>query len=108
MDVRLKPFNFEQALARAGLNPRGEPLAKAQASAEPQSFQAAMAQALRQASDTQVESDALAREVQLGNPAVSIEQAMVATVKSQIAFQSVVAVRNRLLQAYTEIMNMQV
>lgn len=109
MDVRLKPFNFEQALARAGLDPRGEPLVKkTQAADEPQSFQAAMAQALRSASDTQLESEALAREVQLGNPAVSIEQAMVSSVKSQVAFQSVVAVRNRLLQAYTEIMNMQV
>ena len=110
MDVRLKPFNFEQAVARAGLNVRGEPIAKANATATaPQgSFQTAMAQALRSTSDAQLESDALAREVQLGNPTVSIEQAMVATVKSQVAFQSVVAVRNRLVQAYTEIMNMQV
>lgn len=108
MEVRLKPFNFEQALARAGLNPRGEPLTRVQATDEPQSFQAAMAQALRGASDAQLESESLAREVQLGNPAVSIEQAMVSSVKSQVAFQSVVAVRNRLLQAYTEIMNMQV
>ena len=46
--------------------------------------------------------------MQLGNPTVSIEQAMISTVKSQVAFQSVVAVRNRLVQAYTEIMNMQV
>lgn len=108
MDVRLKPFNFEQALARAGLTPRGEPLAKTTAAPSGQSFQSAMAQALRSASDAQLESDALAREVQLGNPTVSIEQTMVAAVKSQVAFQSVVAVRNRLVQAYTDIMNMQV
>jgi flagellar hook-basal body complex protein FliE len=107
MEVRLKPFNFDQAVARAGLNARGEPIAKPGA-APGASFQTAMAQALRSASETQLESDALAREVQLGNPTVSIEQAMVATVKSQVAFQSVVAVRNRLVQAYTEIMNMQV
>lgn len=108
MDVRLQPFDFEKVLARAGLSARGEPVAKTPATGSSQSFQTAMAQALRAASDTQLESDALAREVQLGNPTVSIEQAMVATVKSQVAFQSVVAVRNRLLQAYTEIMNMQV
>ena len=107
MDIRLRPFNFEQAVARAGLTTRGEPIAKPGA-ADGASFQTAMAQAVRAASDTQLESDALAREVQLGNPTVSIEQAMVSSVKSQIAFQSVVAVRNRLVQAYTEIMNMQV
>jgi flagellar hook-basal body complex protein FliE len=105
MDVRLQPFSFEQAVARAGLTPRGEPIAKAAPGGD---FQTAMAQALRAASDSQVESDGLAREVQLGNPTVSLEQAMISSVKSQIAFQSVVAVRNRLVQAYTEIMNMQV
>ena len=107
MDLRLQPFNFEQAVARAGLTTRGEPIAKPNP-ATGTSFSTAMAQALRAASDTQLESDSLAREVQLGNPTVSIEQAMISTVKSQIAFQSVVAVRNRLVQAYTEIMNMQV
>ncbi len=108
MDVRLQPFDFEKVLARAGLSARGDPIAKPAAAGQAPSFQTAMAEALRAASDTQLESEAMAREVQLGNPAVSIEQAMVATVKSQIAFQSVVSVRNRLLQAYTEIMNMQV
>ena len=110
VDIRLKPFNFEQAVARAGLNVRGEPIGKPGA-AEPApaaSFQSAMTEALRSASNAQLETEGLAREVQLGNPTVSIEQAMVSSVKSQIAFQSVVAVRNRLVQAYTEIMNMQV
>ncbi len=108
MDLRLQPFNFEQALARAGLTTRGEPIGKPAAAAESSSFRGAMTQALRSASDAQLDTDALAREVQLGNPTVSIEQAMVSSVKSQLAFQSVVSVRNRLVQAYTEIMNMQV
>lgn len=107
MDLRLKPFSFEQAIARAGLTPLGEPVGRPDA-ASPASFRGAMAQALRSASDAQLDADALGREVQLGNPTVSIEQAMVASVKSQVAFQSVVSVRNRLVQAYTEIMNMQV
>lgn len=107
MDLRLKPFDFAQAVARAGLTPHGEPIARSDA-ASPASFGSAMTQALRSASDAQLDADALGREVQLGNPTVSIEQAMVASVKSQIAFQSVVSVRNRLVQAYTDIMNMQV
>jgi flagellar hook-basal body complex protein FliE len=48
------------------------------------------------------------REVQLDNPEVSLEQTMVAMQKAQIGFQAVLAVRNRLVQAYSEIMNMQV
>lgn len=113
MDLRLQPFNFEQAVARAGLTTSGEPIGRTGAvgqadKAGAASFQTAMSQALRAASDAQLDSEGQARELQLGNPTVSLEQTMVASVKSQLAFQSVLAVRNRMVQAYTEIMNMQV
>jgi flagellar hook-basal body complex protein FliE len=39
---------------------------------------------------------------------VSLEQTMVAMQTSQIGFQTVLQVRNRLVSAYSEIMNMQV
>ena len=48
------------------------------------------------------------REVQLDNPTVSLEQTMVAMQKGQIGFQATLQVRNRLVQAYTDIMNMHV
>ena len=67
-----------------------------------------VAQALRAVSETQNESTSLQREFQLGNPEVSLEQTMLAMQKSQLGFQAAVSVRNRLVQAYTEIMNMQV
>jgi flagellar hook-basal body complex protein FliE len=107
MDVRLKPFDFAQAVARAGLRPDGHPLAAPKA-AETPSFSVAMAQALRSVSETQNEATALQREFQLGNPEVGLEQTMLAMQKSQIGFQSALAVRNRLVQAYTDVMNMQV
>ena len=107
MDVRLKPFDFAQAVARAGLRTDGHPIAAPKA-AEAGSFQATMAQALRSVSEAQNESTTLQREFQLGNPEVSLEQTMIAMQKSQLGFQAAVSVRNRLVQAYTEIMNMQV
>ena len=48
------------------------------------------------------------REVQLDNPTVSIEQTMVAMQKAQIGFQATLQVRNKMVQAYSEIMSMQV
>lgn len=107
MDVRLKPFDFAQAVARAGLRTDGHPVA-APRPGEAGSFQATMAQALRSVSDVQNEATTLQREFQLGNPEVSLEQTMLAMQKSQLGFQAAVSVRNRLVQAYTEIMNMQV
>ena len=48
------------------------------------------------------------QEVQFDNPTVSLEQTMIAMQKAQLGFQSAVQTRNKLVQAYTDIMNMQV
>ena len=45
---------------------------------------------------------------QMENPKVSLEETMVAIQKAQIGFQATLHVRNRMVQAYTDIMNMQV
>ena len=108
MDLKLKPFDFAQAVARAGLRPDGVPLARGADAAAGTSFQSAMADALKSVSQTQMEAQTLQRELQLNNPSVSLEQTMVAMQKSQLGFQATLQVRNRLVQAYSEIMNMQV
>lgn len=122
MDMKLKPFDFAQAVARAGLRPDGMPIngsapaggvggsarAGAAAGVQAPSFQSAMTQALRQVSDAQNESSELQKEFQLGNSSVSLEQTMVASEKARLGFTAAVSVRNRLVQAYSEIMNMQV
>jgi flagellar hook-basal body complex protein FliE len=101
MDLKLKPFDFAQAVARAGLRPDGMPLARAPEAAAGGSFQSAMAQALQSVSRSQQESQTLQRELQLDNPSVSLEQTMVAMQKSQLGFQATLQVRNRLVQAYS-------
>ena len=65
---------------------------------------------LANASQTQAQNQAneLQKQVQLENPKVSIEETMVAIQKAQVSFQATLHVRNRLVQAYTDIMNMQV
>jgi flagellar hook-basal body complex protein FliE len=121
MKLDLKPFDFNQAVARAGLRPDGTPLARAPGAAgavgktpavggggDGGSFRTAIADALQKVSVDQTETERLQREFSLDNPTVSLEQTMVAMQKSQIGFQAVVQVRNRLVSAYTDIMNMPV
>lgn len=109
MDLKLKPFDFNQAVARAGLRPDGQPLVNRSApAADGGSFRTAMADALRGVSDSQNEVTRLQREVALDNPRVSLEETMVAMQKAQLGFQATLQVRNRLVSAYTDIMNMQV
>ena len=104
----LKPFDFAQAVARAGLGVDGQPLSARKVVAPEAGFAAAMTQALKSVSAQQAQATHLQRELQLDNPAVSLEQTMVSMQKAQIGFQAAMAVRNQFVRAYTDIMNMQV
>lgn len=107
MNVTLKPFDFAQAAARAGLAVDGQPL-RGGAAVPKAGFQQALSSALDSVSKSQLDAQALQREVQLDNPTVSLEQTMVAMQKAQIGFQAALTVRNKLVQAYSDIMQMQV
>lgn len=112
-DLRLQPFDFNAALARAGLQPNGMPVRRSEAGAETGAvqgggFRTAMADALKQVSNSHLQAQSLQRELSLDNPTVSLEQTVMAMQKAQIGFQATLQVRNRLVSAYSEIMNMQV
>jgi flagellar hook-basal body complex protein FliE len=108
MNVTLKPFDFAQAVARAGLDTNGLPVAAKGRAVEGAGFSSALTQALKSVSASQRQAEEMQRQVQLDNPTVSIEETMVAMQKAQIGFQATLQVRNRLVQAYSDIMNMQV
>ena len=110
MDVKLKPFDFAQAVAKAGLRTDGTPLKSPTlpVADDAGSFRTAMSSALQRVSQSQLESARMQREVQLDNPTVSLEETMVAMTRANLGFTAAVQVRNRLVQAYTDIMNMQV
>lgn len=110
MDVRLKPFNFQQALAKSGMvlpSDAARP-GKVESGTPAVGFSQALNQALKSVSATQLQATEMQRQVQLGNPTVSLEETMVTMQKAQIGFQATLQVRNRLVQAYTDIMNMTV
>lgn len=116
MDLKLKPFDFAQAAAKADMadvarrveaNTRLGSAADTAAVEKP-SFQNAFTGALNSISRAQATASTMQREVQFDNPTVSLEETMIAMQKAQLGFQSAVQVRNKLVQAYTDIMNMQV
>lgn len=76
--------------------------------AKPGDFTQALKQALQQVSLKQNEASESARRFQLGDPGVSLEQTMLASQTANISFQALVQVRNRVVAAYQDIMNMQV
>lgn len=102
MELRLTPLDSIQSIARAT-----QALSKT-ATVQAKGFQDALADALQATSALQKESGRLGKEFTLDNPTVSLEQTMIAGQKSGIAFQATLQVRNKVVQAYTDIMNMQV
>jgi len=105
MDLRLSPTTMPVPVRPAALQ---RPAAGNPPQGVDAGFSGALKTALQTVSAAQAQSARLQREVQLENPAVSLEQTMVAIQKAQIGFQATLHVRNRMVQAYTDIMNMQV
>ena len=58
--------------------------------------------------DSQVQTDKLAEAFQNGDPDIQVSEVMIAMQKSNVSFQAMLQVRNKIIQAYQEIMNMPV
>jgi flagellar hook-basal body complex protein FliE len=56
----------------------------------------------------QAQATTLAEKFQLGDPKVSLEETMVSVQKASLSFQQLVQIRNRVIAAYHDVMNMQV
>jgi flagellar hook-basal body complex protein FliE len=71
-------------------------------------FQGLFKMALDNVNGLQKHSNQLATAVEMGDPKVTLAQAMIAGQKASIAFEATVQVRNKLVEAYKEIMAMPV
>jgi flagellar hook-basal body complex protein FliE len=71
-------------------------------------FSNALKQAIDNVNDKQVESKKLKTAYELGEPSVDLIQVMIAGQKSEVAFQAMLQVRNKMVMAYQEIMSMSV
>jgi flagellar hook-basal body complex protein FliE len=71
-------------------------------------FSALLKQSIDQVNDTQQAASKLSNAFSAGNPNVDVAEVMVALQKAGVAFQAMTEVRNRLVQAYQDIMSMPV
>ncbi|MBF6025606.1 flagellar hook-basal body complex protein FliE [Lysobacter niastensis] len=69
-------------------------------------FQQTLNNAIDSVSRTQNNASALQQAFELGDPRADLARVMVAMQQSQVAFRATVEVRNRLVQAYQDVMNM--
>jgi flagellar hook-basal body complex protein FliE len=69
-------------------------------------FHSVLKTSLDQVNQVQLQSQQLAQRFEMGDSTVSLSDAVISLQKSSIALQQTVQVRNKLVSAYQEIMNM--
>jgi flagellar hook-basal body complex protein FliE len=72
------------------------------------SFAAVLRNGLERVNEAQAQSGASQRAFERGDPNIDLPQVMIDMQKASIAFRGAVEVRNRMISAYQEIMNMPV
>ncbi|HUN92766.1 MAG TPA: flagellar hook-basal body complex protein FliE [Burkholderiaceae bacterium] len=102
MDIKPVGAQFTQAVESAQAVLAGKPAAAGG------DFASAFGAALQDVSRGQLQAGELQKQFQLENPNVSLEDTMIAMNKATISFQAAVQVRNKLVQAYDQIMQMSV
>ena len=91
------------AINPAGISPIGGPQGAAKVD-----FADALKSSLSSVSDAQMKAGEMGKKFQSGDDSVSLSDVMISMQKASIGFQATVQVRNKLVSAYHEIMNMQV
>nr|WP_222613247.1 flagellar hook-basal body complex protein FliE [Undibacterium amnicola] len=71
-------------------------------------FADALKSSLEQVSAAQSASQALGKRFAMGDDSVNMSDMMISMQKASISFQATVQVRNKLISAYQDIMNMQI
>jgi len=80
--------------------------ASAPTQAAPSPFANLLRSALDQVNQTQQHASDLATAFQRGTPGIDLPQVMIETQKASVSFRALNEVRNRLISAYQDIMNM--
>lgn len=102
IDNVLAQLRATSAMAAGVTNPASN------ASAAGVDFGAVLKSALEQVNGAQQEAGTLATQFELGASNANLHDVMISLQKASVSFQTMVQVRNKLVSAYRDIMNIQV
>jgi flagellar hook-basal body complex protein FliE len=97
----LSQIRAMQEIAAGGQNP---PATEAPGKAD---FAQMLRMSLDQVSGAEQQATSLSQTFEKGDPNVNLQDVMISMQKANISFQTVVQVRNRVVAAYQDMMNMQ-
>jgi len=103
--IQIQQVLAEMRSLQARASGAGEPAA---AAGQPSDFANLMKGAVDSVATTQNQATALANAYEAGDKSVDITKVMLEVQKAGLAFHAMTEVRNKLVDAYTQIMNMSV
>ncbi len=108
----MNPIGIDQVLAQiralsGQIQPESPRPAAAATPSGPSEFASLLKQGIDSVNRSEQRANAMEDAFSRGAPGVSLSQVMVQAEKANVSFQALNAVRNRLVSAYQDIMNMQ-
>ena len=114
--MAIEPLGMDALLAKLNASreavtrlPEGKlPGVAGAAASAPVDFASLLKSSIASVDGANTQATGLAERFQMGDPNVGLEDTMVALSKANLSFQQMVQVRNRLVAAYHDIMNLQI
>ncbi len=103
INAMLAQLKAAEARMQGGVNPF-----KTSQTAEKADFASALKTSLDQVNNVQTKADQLGQRFVAGDDTVNLSDVMISMQKANISMQATVQVRNKLVAAYQEIMNMNI
>ena len=100
--------NLLGQLRAASAAATGQPANAKAASPSKTDFAEVLKNSIDSVNDAQVKAEGLARDFELGKPNANLNDVMISLQNANLSFQEMVQVRNKLVSAYHDIMNMQI
>ncbi|MBR9791094.1 MAG: flagellar hook-basal body complex protein FliE [Gammaproteobacteria bacterium] len=112
MDVKANSLYQEMqamiAQTRLDVNPQQNLDINTELNTSKSDFAAMLGNAVEKVNSMQLESKEMTQRFEMGDKSLSLAEVMLAKEKAGIAFEATVQVRNKVLEAYKQIMNMPV
>ena len=105
-DMLSKIREFSKKSPALAANPVVEPAAPAGTASHFQGILQSAKSVVNQVSELQLMDEKIKDSYVAGDTTVSMAEVLIASQKSKLAFEGLVAVRNKILESYKEIMNM--
>jgi len=105
----MSDINVNQVLAQMrtmSIEASSKPIKAEQTATGGSDFAAMLKDSIDSVNDTQQTSASLSKSFELGEPDVSLAEVMIASQKASVSFQAMLQVRNKLVDAYKDVMNM--